>query len=177
MGLPWGCQASVSPWRESGWTDETELLSQNPPFHCSDAGPHRSGSRLPPLLPVYTHRQFAVANPNFLCTAINMLTCIPTFRFPSPERKSENPASVARSPTKVIPGLSSTNVLTAASVTCDIHTREKWQLEPIVCIPSLQSNWNTHANTHTPVSSRTRPGKQEQAGSLVVRAADEPRQR
>ncbi|TNN60562.1 hypothetical protein EYF80_029163 [Liparis tanakae] len=38
-----------------------------------------------------------------------------TFRVPSPERKSENPASVARSPTKVIPGLSSTNALTAAS--------------------------------------------------------------
>ena len=44
-----------------------------------------------------------------------------TFRFPSPERKSEKPASVARSPIKVIPGLSSTNAFTAASVTCDIH--------------------------------------------------------
>lgn len=46
----------------------------------------------------------------------------PTFILPSPERKSENPASVARSPTKVIPGRSSTKALTAASVTCNIQT-------------------------------------------------------
>lgn len=45
-------------------------------------------------------------------------TSASTFKFPPPERKSENPAFVARSPIKVIPGLSSTKAFTAASVTC-----------------------------------------------------------
>ncbi len=41
-----------------------------------------------------------------------------TFKLPSPDRKSANPASVASRPTKVMPGLASTKALTAASVTC-----------------------------------------------------------
>lgn len=94
-----------------------------------------------------------------------------TFRFPSPERKSENPASVARSPTKVIPGLSSTNVFTAASVTC--NRRRQIDARPYTVYKPV-SNLPTHINTHTPVSSLIRPEKLEQAGSLVVQAADEP---
>lgn len=93
-----------------------------------------------------------------------------TFRFPSPERKSENPASVARSPTKVIPGLSSTNVFTAASVTCNrqhqIDAQPYTVYKPVLIYPPTL--------THIPVSSLIRPEKLEQAGSLVVQAAAEP---
>lgn len=70
---------------------------------------------------------------------------IPTFRFPSPDRKSEKPASVARSPTKVIPGLSSTNALTAASVTCNIH-RYKKLLDFKICVLWLRFNQETNKN-------------------------------
>lgn len=89
-----------------------------------------------------------------------------TFRFPSPDRKSEKPASVARSPTKVIPGLSSTNALTAASVTCDIR-RYKKLLDFKTCVLWLRFNQETDENVkadeHTcflPETSReTRAGR------------------
>lgn len=43
--LPLECQAAVSPWRESGWTDETELPWRIPPSRCIAATPRRSESR------------------------------------------------------------------------------------------------------------------------------------
>ena len=78
--------------------------------------------------------------------------CAPscTLRLPSPERKSENPAPVARSPRKAMPGLSSTNVLMAASVTCKNQICIKHTIKHILVLPT-----QTHAGTHTNLNTST----------------------